>query len=297
MLGDLAVGAIRSADRANRPVFLVVAFNAPHAPSTPAPRDAGSLEGTTAPRSPAFDEEDLSDKPSFLRDRPPLTENAIARIDDRNQRALESLAEVDRQVARLVDVLRDRGELGSTYILFTSDNGYIDGEHRIEFGNMLAYEPASQVPLLVRGPGIPAGETSDALVGNVDLAPTIAHIASAEPGAEVDGQSFLPLARFPESSDDRALLIESLVRDRSTDYGYPYAAIRDGHFIYVRYRSGEEELYNLARDPFELDSLAGDPAYAERKRSLADALDRLRDCRAEGCDVVVEEVGSGAEGR
>ena len=134
-------------------------------------------------------------------------------------------------------------------------------------------------------------------MGNVDLAPTIAHIASAEPGAEVDGQSFLPLARFPESSDDRALLIESLVRDRSTDYGYPYAAVRDGHFIYIRYRSGEEELYNLARDPFELDSIAGDPAYAERKRSLADALDRLRDCRGEGCDVVVEEVGSGAEGR
>ena len=100
VLGHLAVDAIRHAARGDRPLFLYVGFNAPHAPSTPAPRDAGSLEDVSAPRTPAFDEDDLSDKPSFLRDRPPLSANAIARIDDRNQRALESLAEVDRQVGQ-----------------------------------------------------------------------------------------------------------------------------------------------------------------------------------------------------
>ena len=150
-----------------------------------------------APRTPAFDEADLSDKPSFLRNRPPLGTNAIARIDDRNQRSLESLAEVDRQVGKLVEALREKGELGNTYIVFTSDNGYIDGEHRIEFGKLLAYEPATKVPLLIRGPGIPADETSDALVGNVDLAPTIAQIADAEPTIEPDGESLLTRAAFP----------------------------------------------------------------------------------------------------
>jgi arylsulfatase A-like enzyme len=290
VLGDLAVGTIRSAARANRPLFLVLAFNAPHAPSTPAPGDEGSQEDSAAPRSPAFDEQDLSDKPSFLQDRPALTETAIARIDDRHRRALESLAEVDRQVERLVEVLRDRGELGNTYILFTSDNGLIDGEHRIEFGKLLAYEPASRVPLLVRGPGVPAGETSQALAGNVDLAPTIAQLAGADPTAEVDGESLVPHARFPESSADRALLIESLVRDRSAYYAYPYEAVREGHFIYIRYRTGDEELYNLNRDPFELDSLAEDPAYAERKAALADALEQLRDCAGEDCDVMVRPV-------
>ena len=84
----------------------------------------------------------------------------------------------------------------------------------------------------------------------------------------------MPLAANPEAPSDRALLIESLVRDRSTFYGYPYAAIRDGHFMYIRFDNGEEELYNLARDPYELQSLADDPAYAERKRSLAAALER-----------------------
>ena len=182
-------------------------------------------------------------------------------------------------------MLRAKGELGRTYIFFTSDNGYIGGEHRIEFGKLLAYEPGSQMPLLMRGPGVPAGETSDALVGNIDLAPTIAAIAGAEPTIEVDGRSLLPLAANPEAPSGRALLIESLVRDESTFYGYPYAAIRDGHFKYIRFDNGEEELYNLARDPYELQSLADDPAYAERKRSLAAALEQLRDCRGRGCDV------------
>ena len=291
VLGHLAVDAIRHAARGDRPLFLYVGFNAPHAPSTPAPRDADSLEDVRAPRTPAFDEDDLSDKPRFLRDRPSLSAKAIARIDGRHRRALESLAEVDRQVAKIVDALRDKEELGETYIVFTSDNGYLDGEHRIELGKGLAYEPGSQVPLLIRGPGIPAGETSEALVGNVDLAPTIAAIAETEPTVEVDGELLLALARFPESSADRALLIESLVRDRSTDYGYPYAAVRSGHFLYVEYETGDEELYNLVKDPDQLESVAGDLEFADKQRALADALKRLRDCRGEGCEVTVEPTG------
>ena len=287
VLGHLAVDAVRHAARGNRPLFLYVGFNAPHAPSTPAPGDAGSLPEVHAPRSPAFNEGDLADKPSFLRDRPPLDANARARIDARNERALESLAEVDRQVRSLIEALRAKGELGQTYILFTSDNGYLDGEHRIEFGKRLPYEPASRVPLLVRGPGVPAGEASDALVGNVDLAPTIAQIAEAKPTLEVDGQSILSLARNPTSSTDRAFLLESLVRDKSTYYGYPYAAIRSGHFLYVDYETGDEELYNLARDPDELDSVAGEPRYAAKQRALEAALRQLRDCRGQGCDVSV----------
>ncbi|MDX6583166.1 MAG: N-acetylglucosamine-6-sulfatase [Solirubrobacterales bacterium] len=291
VIGHQAVDAVRHAARGNRPLFLYVGFNAPHAPSTPAPRDAGSLAGVSAPRTPAFNEDDVSDKPSFLRDRPPLDAAARARIDARNERALESLAEVDRQVAKIVAALKDKQELGNTYIVFTSDNGYLDGEHRIEFGKLLPYEPASQVPLLIRGPGIPAGETSDALVGNIDLAPTIAQVAAAKPTLTVDGHSLLALARNSDRSTDRALLGESLVRDRSTYYGYPYAAIRSGHFLYVDYATGDEELYNLIRDPYELESLADDPAYADKKRALAAALDQLRDCRGQECEVRVQPAG------
>jgi N-acetylglucosamine-6-sulfatase len=279
VLGHLAVDAINHATRGERPLFLYVGFNAPHAPSTPAPHDPRSFADAKAPRTPGFDEANVDDKPSFIRDRPPLDRRALARIDSRYRRALASLQEVDRQIARIVEQLRRKGQLGNTYLLFTSDNGYIDGEHRVEFGKRLPYEASARVPLLVRGPGIPGGETSDALVGNLDLAPTIAAIADAEPTIEADGRSLLPFAEHPDRENDRPLLIESLVRDRSAYYGFPYEAIRAARWLYARYSTGDEELYDLAADPFELESRAGAPDYAEVQDALAAALRRLAECR------------------
>ena len=115
------------------------------------------------------------------------------------------------------------------------------------------------MPLLIRGPLVPAGETSDALVGNIDLAPTIAELANARPTIDVDGQSALGFARNPLETTDRALLLESLARNRSTPYGYRFQAVRSGHFLYAEYETGDEELYNLVRDPFQLRSVAGEP--------------------------------------
>jgi arylsulfatase A-like enzyme len=284
VLGHLAVDAVRHAARGDRPLFLYVGFNAPHAPSTPAGRDAGTYVDADIPRTPAFNEEDVSDKPSFIRNRPRLDAAAVARIESRNQRALEALTEVDRQVARVVAALRDREELGNTYLVFTSDNGYLDGEHRIEFGKLLAYDPSSRVPLLIRGPGIPNKSNSEALVGNIDLAPTIAAMAGAKPDLEIDGRSLLPYATSPGRLDDRPLLIESLVRDRSTYHGHPYAAIRTDRYLYVDYETGDEELYDLPEDPFQLENRASDPAFEATKRALARRLDQLRDCAGPECD-------------
>ena len=152
--------------------------------------------------------------------------------------------------------------------------------------------PSSQVPLLIRGPGIPAGETSEALVGNVDLAPTIAAIAERQADGRVRRRARCFRWRgSPRAAPTGRSLIESLVRDRSTYYGYPYAAVRSGHFLYVEYETGDEELYNLVKDPDQLESVAGDPEFADKQRALADALKRLRDCRGEGCEVTVEPTG------
>jgi N-acetylglucosamine-6-sulfatase len=284
VLGHIAVDAVRHAARGDRPLFLYVGFNAPHEPSTPAGRDAGTYADVEIPRTPAFNEEDVSDKPSFIRNRPRLGAVAIARIESRNQGALESLTEVDRQVAKIVAAVRDHEELGNTYLVFTSDNGYVDGEHRIEFGKQLAYDPSSRVPLLIRGPGIPNKSNSEALVGNLDLAPTIAAIAGAKPDLEIDGRSLLPYATSPGRLDDRPLLIESPVPDRSTSDGYPYAAIRTDRYLYVDYETGEAELYDLREDPFQLENRVSDPAFEATKRALARRLDQLRDCAGTECD-------------
>ncbi len=299
VIGHLAVDAVRSGARANRPFFLYVGFNAPHAPSTPAPRDAGSEDGAEAPRTPAFNEADVSDKPSFLSDRPPLDQPALDRINSRHRRALESLKEVDRQVDRIVETLRGQGELGNTYIFFTSDNGYLDGEHRVEFGKLLAYDPSSRVPLLVRGPGVETDTRSEALTGNIDLAPTILAISEANADLEIDGRPLPGLPFGPEKPGHRPLVIESLVRDRSTYYGFPYSAIRTGRWLYVEYETGDLELYDLQADPEQLDSRAADPAYAGTVSYLAKALERLADCAGSECRQAVGPVpapaGSGDE--
>lgn len=290
VIGHLAVDAIRHGAHAHRPLFMYVGFNAPHAPSTPAPRDAGTLDGVKAPRTPAFNEADVSDKPSFLRDRPPLDQAALNRIDSRNQRALESLKEVDRQVAKIVHALKAQGELGNTYILFTSDNGYLDGEHRVEFGKLLPYEPSSRVPLLVRGPGVATATDSEALVGNIDLAPTILDVSGAKADSELDGRPLPGLPGGPDKAGHRPLVIESLVHDRSTYYGYPYRAIRTGRWLYVAYSTGDRELYDMEADPQQLENRVDDPAYAATADYLAKALARLQDCKGDECRASVGPV-------
>ena len=291
VLGREAVTAIRTAASDEQPLFMFVGFNAPHAPSTPAPRDEGAFTGTPQPPSPAFDEDDVSDKPSFIRDLPPLSPEALARIDSRRQRTLESLLAVDREVARIVAELRRQDELERTYILFTSDNGYLAGEHRIEFGKLLPYQASTQVPLLIRGPAVAGGETVAALAGNVDLAPTLLELAGAEADVDLDGRSLIPFLEQPGRSTTRPLLIESLVRDRSTFYGYPYGAIRTDRHLYVEYATGDLELYDLASDPFELRSRADAADYADARQALTRALARLRDCAGEGCRFGLSESG------
>ena len=108
-------------------------------------------------------------------------------------------------MAAIVDALRDTGRLNRALIVFTSDNGFFHGEHRIPNGKYLVYEPSVAVPLIVRGPGIPKGRTSRELVANVDLAPTILDAAHARPrGRTLDGRSLLPFARRPGRRSDRA---------------------------------------------------------------------------------------------
>jgi N-acetylglucosamine-6-sulfatase len=200
---------IASSAREHRPFFLDLALYAPHRPATPAPADVDHFKGLPLPRPPSFNESNISDKPRWLRTVPLMTPAVQERARALFERRRESLLAVDRGVVSLVRQLRCTGQLKNTYVVFTSDNGFHSGEHRLPAGKQTAFEEDVRVPLLVRGPGVRAGSTERGLVGNVDLAPTFARLAGVVPPAFVDGRSFADeLHGRPPRSVRRAYLIE-----------------------------------------------------------------------------------------
>jgi arylsulfatase A-like enzyme len=300
-----AVDFIKRRASSRRPFFLSVAFLAPHHEMKsirdvtgklvrPAPRYANALRDESLGNTRAFDEGDVTDKPAFLR-RGRLSVSVMDRIAAHHRQRQRTLLSVDDAVVAIVEALRDAGELKDTYILFTSDNGYMQGEHDVPSGKMLPYDPSTQVPLIIRGPGIPHGRVSKELVGNIDLSPTLMQIAHAHAGLTQDGRSLIPFARHPERRTRRALLHETggeryvPVRDQDQD-GEPavrrilsYRAVRTNRWLYVEYRTGGRELYDLDRDPNELHSHAYDPRYAAIRRTLHRLLVRLEHCKGETC--------------
>ena len=186
----------QSAD-AHQPFFAYLAVYAPHQPATPAPRDVNLFPGATAPRTPAYNDADVSGKPQFIRNLPLMTPKAKRRVDALYRRRIQSLQAVDLGISELIDTLRATGQLDNTYIVFTSDNGFHLGQHRMPSGKQTAYDFDIHLPLVVRGPGVPADRTADQLVGNIDLAPTFAAMAGATSPSFVDGRSFLGLANDP----------------------------------------------------------------------------------------------------
>jgi arylsulfatase A-like enzyme len=269
-----------------RPFFLWVAFVAPHSggprdpddPSgqstpSPAPRHRNYFSSQALPIPPSFNESDVSDKPAGIRNRPLLTGAKINAIRENYQQRLESLLAVDEAVGQIVNQLNAIGELDKTYILFTSDNGFFHGEHRVPAGKVLLYEPSIRVPLVMRGPGIPAGQHRSQFVENIDLARTIVAATGAQPGRVLDGRSLLPFAKDPLLHSGRDLLLETPT----------YAAIRTPNWLYAEHVSGERELYNLARDRDELTSLHNDLRYSRVEADLARRLARLRGCAGASC--------------
>ncbi len=296
VLTEHALSAIHRAG--TRPLFLSLAYLAPHHEDRaiqrrsgrlvrPAPRHGGGPARLVPVRAASFNERDMSDKPRLLRRRPLLGRASLARVarDAASRRA--SLRAVDDGIARIVRALRAEGRLGDTYVLVTSDNGYMQGEHRVPAGKMLPYDPSSAVPLLVRGPGIPAGAVSHELVANVDLAPTILDIAGAAPSKPVDGRSLLPYAHRPDLRSGRPVLHETgglRVVPGGVRRVRTWRAVRTRRWLWVAWRGGERELYDLRRDPDQVESLHADRRYRGTRRALARELRRLARCDGKGCN-------------
>jgi N-acetylglucosamine-6-sulfatase len=254
----------------DQPFFLNFNPTAPHSgvdrngPATPAPRHAGMFAGVQAPRTPSFNEADVSDKPPAV-SRPLLTDAQIAAIDHEYQTRIEALQALDEGIGQIVDALAATGELENTYIIFTSDNGYHLGQHRFFNGKFEVYEEDIGVPLIIRGPGLEPGVTRDQMAVNIDLAPTMAAWGDATPDRAMDGQSLAPLLGTDGATQTwrTDFLVELYRHLPPAQNGDVIKAVRTEQEVYVEYQSGPRELYDLVNDPYQLENIyaSADPAH------------------------------------
>jgi N-acetylglucosamine-6-sulfatase len=248
------------------PFFLFVSHYAPHKQAIADPRDVGRLADERIKLAPNVSEENVSDKPRWIRR---LDQSGDGRLQRLLRERAESALSVDRLVKRIVTELDRRGELDNTMLLYSTDHGYAVGEHRHE-RKSCAYEECIRVPLMIRYPGSPvAGERVDELVSNIDFAPTIAEVMGIETPPGRDGISLVPLLEGGSIDSSRAILIQ---KAQHVGASPPFWGLRTERFKYVELSTGEKELYDLHRDPYELHNRADKPNQVELQAALEEQL-------------------------
>ena len=303
-----------------QPFYLQIDYHTPHGdsrpPSGPEPaiRDYDEALRTTNPKPPGYNERGISDKPSFIRSNPRLTSGDITQMTTEYRKSVEALQSVDDGVKGIVDALRETGKLKNTYIVFTSDNGFFFGEHRISRGKLLPYEPALRVPFVMRGPGIKAGSKSKETMANQDIAPTILKLTGAKARSKIDGRPMIHYWRNTKKRSRRPILLSSYQQaTRFIPGDYPdeppvitpdaakgaqtsvkaanqnYVGIRVGPYKYVKYEVGDGELYVVPKDPAELHNRFGNRRYKRVQKYLDRELTRLRACKGAACRASVKK--------
>lgn len=302
--GGFASQFVRSAAPARKPFFLYYSPPGPHAEDTnhlqglrpgapkPDPRPPARYRETfndvPLPRPPSFNEADVSDKEINLSGLPLLTEAQIDEMTENYRGRLGAVRAVDDQVGRIVREVRRAGEMKNTYFIFNSDNGYLQGEHRLRGSKFLPYENSIKVPTLISGPGVKKGRIRTGNAVDVDLAPTILDMAGAKPRRVMDGVSLLPAAKGKRRLSKRAILLQAmrpLLRFYTplTAFDQPFYGVRTEGFKYLNWSFGATELYDLRNDPDELVNLAEDPAYAATVDRLEKVAKRLSTCSGSSC--------------
>jgi N-acetylglucosamine-6-sulfatase len=285
VLDRKAVDFIRRRAPSPTPFFLNFAPNAPHDsvkgatgpcsraiapfPPQPAPRHVGLFKDQPLPKPPSFNQ------PTF-RPGKPLTAAEIARLTMDYHCRLQSLQAVDESVRDLLVTLRETGELDNTLVIYTSDNGFLLGQHRLR-GKVTPYEESIRVPLVMRGPGVPHGKTVSDVVANIDLAPTIVDATNATPGLRMDGRSLLPFLDNRGEHLGRAIELEA---DSGRNH---YRGVVTQRYMYTEYAAGQRELFDYAHDTFEVRNVQADPAYGRAKGALAGDVATLKGCGGGAC--------------
>ena len=274
----LARKAVQFIQQAHHPFFLYFAPVAPHLPATPDKQDQGKLENIAPLHDPAFNQRNIGKEPWRFWHKNLLSAAAQRYINNVRIHQEESLLSLDRSVRSVVQALKARHELKRTVILYTSDNGFLWGEHRLG-GKVWPFEESTHVPLIVRTPWTTSAARNNQPVLNIDLAPTISALAGIKPELPEDGRSFLPFLQGEQVPWRHAFLVEYPGKSLLHVHGGPppYVAVQTRRNLYVEYKNGWRDLYNLRKDPWELNNLAGDPHTKPLQTTLSEVLHRLYD--------------------
>ncbi len=286
--------------QAAKPFAVEVATFAPHAPYTPAKRNADDFPGLTEPRDPSFNAQNVN-PPAWLGQRRPLGPKQVTNIDAIYRKRAQSVEAVDKLLADTEDTLAAEHLTNDTYIVFSSDNGYHLGQHRLDRGKQTAFDTDIRVPLIVAGPGVPHGKTMPQVVQNTDLAPTFEQLAGARQPDPTDGTSLVPLLHPSSGSAPTwptVALEEHHGNDSPSDPDFEgggsnpttYEAIRISarqlpgfsgpvEAVYVEYKDPQHELeyYDIVQDPYELTNIA-DRLSAAQQTELHKVLTQLEVC-------------------
>lgn len=267
VLANKAVDFIQSAP-VTKPMFLYFAVKAPHNPAKPLDSDLTKFSTLSPYRPPSFNEADVSDKPAWVRNEPLLNSTAIKYNDTFRKKQIACLQAVDRSVAQIVDKLEQTGRLSNSIIIFTSDHGMMWGEHRISIAKNCAYEEAAKAPLIIRTPTTGTAKVKDQLVMNIDLPATISEYAGVTPPYKLNGKSLKGLIDETAVSWRQEVLLEARNPVMS--------GVRSTRYVYFEYATGEKEFYDLANDPYQLQSKHNDAAYASVIGDLKTKLEILK---------------------
>jgi N-acetylglucosamine-6-sulfatase len=294
LLTDYAIDFIKKQPK-GQPFFVMLSHKAVHEPFMPAARHKDAFGAAAKLAEPPSYSEDFADKPAWqrrqatrevrwhYRTREIEEEKLPAAVPaepwkDYNKYVdqLRCLAAVDEGLGKIIELLRERGTLDNTLIVFTSDNGYFHMEHR-RWDKRLAYEESMRIPMLVVYPGhIPAGSTVNQLVTNADFAPTILSYAGLPVPPQMQGASMKPLFEEQNPRWRNAVFYEYW---KELVHSIPaMTALRTDRYKLITYPEIKDldELFDLEKDPHEMNNLALDPAHAALHASMKSQLEEAK---------------------
>lgn len=294
LLTDKAIAFIEK-QPVGKPYFCMLSHKAVHEPFKPAPRHRNAFGADTVDPEPASWAEDFADKPAWqrrqrsrdvrwhYRTRDLETENLPGRIEEepwerkaKYVRQLRCAAAVDDGIGRIMEVLRARGTLDNTLIVFTSDNGYFHLEHR-RWDKRLAYEESLRIPMIVVYPGkIEPGSTVSQLVTNADFAPTVLAYAGLPVPPLMQGADMRPLFEQDDPPWRDSVFYEywkELVHAIPT-----MTAVRTERHKLITYPEIDDidELFDLQQDPHEMNNLVMDPEYTDLHNDMRRKLEEAQ---------------------